>query len=342
VRVCQYESKGAIEESCTQTDGSGHYSFEYLRAGAYLIGFSGQPGNLKWVNEIYDDKHYPWEADLVTIGPTEDRTGVDAALAEGGSIGGEVTDETTGLPIAGIWVCAIDQQGIPARCSASDAFGRYRLNGLRSGEYSVEFEGGNTVNYLSEFYEDSETWAGATKVSVTAPAPTTGIDEELAPGAQILGRVTEIGTGAPLVDIMVCAIEVAPGEYEACDNTDSNGEYALRSLPAGTYLVAFEKEYLPFGLQVGQWWDGASSAADATPITIEPPETRTGIDGQLASRYRPPEPEVAVVSVQPQTSKPPVKKCRKGFHRRMVHGKSHCVRKHRKHRRHRRVSAASR
>jgi hypothetical protein len=291
------------------------------------------------VDELYDNERYSWEADLVTIGASEDRSGIDAVLAEGGSIGGTVTDESTGLPISGIWACAIDHEGIPARCSESGPTGAYQLNGLRSGEYSVEYEGGNNVNYLSEFYEDSETWAGAKKVTVTAPALTAGIDAELSPGAQILGRVTDVATGAPLPDIMVCAMEAPPGEYEGCDHTDSNGEYAIRSLPAGTYLVAFEKEYLPFGMQVGQWWDGATSAADATPITIEPPETRSGVDGRLANRYPPPTPEVPVVTIQTQPNAPLAKKCRKGFRRRTVGGRTRCVRKHRKHRR---LSAASR
>lgn len=331
--VCQYERNGAIEESCTQTAGNGGYAFGGLPAGSYVIGFSGQPGNLKWVDEIYNDKRYSWEADLVTIGSSQALGGVDAALAEGGSISGTVSDETTALPIAGIWACAIDHQGIPSRCSASGPNGEYQLNGLRSGEYSVELEGGNRVNYLHEFYEDAETWAEATGVAVTAPAPTTGIDAELAPGAQILGHVGEIGTGAPLADIMVCALELAPGEYEACDYTDSNGGYAIRSIPAGTYLVAFAREYLPFGVQVGQWWNGVSTAAEATPITIAPPETRSGIDGQVHNLYRGSKPESAVVSVLPTPREPPAK-CRKGFHRKKAHGKSRCVRKHKKARSH--------
>ncbi|HEY2052836.1 MAG TPA: carboxypeptidase-like regulatory domain-containing protein, partial [Solirubrobacterales bacterium] len=63
VRVCQYERNGAVEESCTQTDGSGNYTLGGLSTGSYLVGFSGQPGNLKWADEIYDNKRYSWEAD---------------------------------------------------------------------------------------------------------------------------------------------------------------------------------------------------------------------------------------------------------------------------------------
>jgi hypothetical protein len=332
IQVCQYERNGAIEESCTQTDAGGHYAFGSLPAGSYVIDFSGQSGNLKWVDELYNDERYSWEANLVTIGATQDAGGIDAALAEGGSIAGTVTDETSGLPIAGIEACAIDHQGIPSRCSLSGANGEYLLNGLRSGEYDVEYEGGSRVNYLTEFYLDAATWAAATDVSVTAPATTTGIDAELSPGAQILGHVSEVGTGAPLAGVRVCAAEAAPGEHNGCDSTDAAGDYAIRSLPAGTYLVSFGVEYAPIShAQIsGQWWQGAANVAGATPITIAPPETRSGIDGQVVNPF--PKPEGVVVTVVPATptAKESAQRCRKGFRHKKVAGRSRCVRKHRK------------
>lgn len=335
IRVCQYESKGAIEESCTETDASGNYSFSSLTAGSYLVGFSGEASNAKWVNEIYDNRRYSWEADLVTIGASQSISNIDAALAEGGSISGTVTDAESGDPIAGIRACALDEQGIP-RCASSGANGEYQINGLRSGKYSVEFEGGNQANYLREFYENAATWASATEVEVIAPDTTSNISQELSPGAQILGHVSTIGTGAPAAGILVCAMEPAPGEHEGCDVTDDGGEYAIRSLPAGTYLVAFGLEYLPFGQVAGQWWQGASSKADATPLTIVPPETRTDIDGQVKA-WPPTDPETTELPSigpppLPQTKKEPAKKCRSGFRLKRVKGKQRCVRKHKRHR----------
>jgi Carboxypeptidase regulatory-like domain len=326
VRVCQYEPSGAIEESCTQSDGNGDYAFGGLPAGSYRISFSGWLGNLKWVDELYDDKRTFGEANLVTIGASEARGGIDAALAEGGSIAGTVSDETTEQPVAGVRVCAIGPQGTPGRCAESGSGGAYQINGLSSGVYNVEFEGGNNANYLREFYEDAGIWAAATEVTVTAPATTAGIDAALSPGAQILGRVTEVGAGAPLEDVMVCAMEADPGGYEACDWTDPNGEYAIRSLPAGTYLVAFGREFLPFGVSVGQWWNGASSAAEATPIAIAPPETRAGIDGQVPGPFRGSSPEGVAVAISSQSVTPPAA-CPKGTQRRNVAGGSRCVRK---------------
>jgi len=332
VQVCQYERQGAIEESCTQTDGNGNYTFAWLPAGSYVIGFSGQPGNLEWVSEIYNDKPHAWEADLVTIGASQALDEIDAELAEGGSISGVVTDENSDNPISDIRVCAIDHAGIPNRCSDSGPNGEYLLNGLPTGSYNIEFEGGNRANYLTEYYKDAETWAAAEDVEVEAPNLTSGIDGKLAAGAQILGHVSEVSSGAPLADVMVCAEDQA-GEFEACDWTGPAGDYAIRSLPAHTYLVGFGIEFLPFfGRIAAQWWQGVSAKADATPIAIAPPETRNGIDAQLINPYPKPKAE----NVMPPTIQPlllPRKlpaKCRKGFHRKKVRGKSRCVRKRRR------------
>ena len=130
---------------------------------------------------------------------------------------------------------------------------------------------------------------------------------------------------------MVCA-EAQVGEFEDCDRTDAAGEYALRSLPIGSYLIAFELEYLPFGTVAEQWWQGVSLKAEATPLEITPPETRSGIDGQVRRPYREPLPEgppLVTYEAKP-AKKPGLPKCRKAFHRRKVAGKSRCVRKHRK------------
>jgi hypothetical protein len=333
----------AMEIPCGETGPDGAYALTGLPGGDYKIRFSGQRDNLRYVDEFYEDERYSFEADLFHLGETENRT-LDAQLAEGGSISGTVSDETTGQPIAGIWACAIDSQGIPPRCSLSDADGDYVLNGIPSGVYSVEYEGGNRVNYLREFYEDAEAWAEATDVTVTAPVTTSGIDAELSPGGEIFGHVVDPRTGGPSRGVFVCANEVEPGEYQACDTTDPAGDYILRSLPTGSYLVAFGLEYFPWGMGADQWWKGAATAAEADPIVIAPPQTVTGIDGQATSPFWPQEPTgpsagggivvPAAPSSQPIIDKRKLPNCKKGFRRKWVKGKRRCVRKHkpRKHR----------
>jgi hypothetical protein len=342
VQVCGIQEPEASEDVCDETDFAGNYQLPELFGDDYRIRFSGEPNNLKYVSEWYDNATYFTDVDVFHLGGGN--ATVNAALAEGGSIAGHVSDDATHQPIAGVRACAINPQGWEHRCSISGPDGSYLLNGLPSDTYSVEYAGGNRVNYLREFYEDAQTRAQATDVIVTAPAATAGIDAELAAGAEVLGRVTDPTTGAPSEGVFVCAMAVAPDEYEGCDSTDAAGNYAIRSLPAGSYLIAFEPETYPTGIFAEQWWEGASSMAEADPILLTPPETRSGIDGQATSPLwfpPPPNPDAGGGAVPPPSlvasqSQQRLKKCRKGFHRKLVKGKKRCVRKHRPHRRHRR------
>jgi len=343
VEVCPTPQPYTFEAACVTTDSSGHYSLSGLPPAQYSLAFSGWVNNVPYVSEVYDNKPAYTYGDLVTLNSPDEVRQLDVELARGGSVGGKLIDEETGLPIAGMGACASLEGDGYERCAKSDANGNYQVNGLPSGEYSVYYEGWNQVNYLHEFYEDAELWAQATRINVTAPGTIGGIDAKLARGAQIFGHVSQAGTGLPLPEAFVCAEQEAPGEYQECDMTDAEGNYALIGLPAGSYLVAFELEYLPTGQFAGQWWQGAATAEEATPIVLVPPEARTGIDGVVdRAIWGPPEkeppavtdplpPPVATSSVQPR-----LKKCRKGFHRKLVKGKKRCVRKHQRHRKHHR------
>jgi hypothetical protein len=328
------------ELECVETDSGGHYSFPGLSPKQYRMSFSAFRNNLPYVSEFFDDKTDYFDVDLITLGQDESRR-LDVALARGGSIGGILTDEGTGQPIAGMRACSRGDTLVSERCDRSDAGGYYQVNGLSTGEYSVYYEGRNEVNYLREFYEDVETWPQATSVSVVAPWLAWGVDAELAPGAQILGHVSQVGSGVPFPHSHVCVMPQSFHGFQDCAITDESGDYALRGLPAGTYLVAFEPEHLPTGIWAEDWWQGAPTKEEATPIVIAPPETRTGIDGQVDRPiWGPPAPYVSpgvVRTTTPSTAtapKPRLRKCRRGFHRKLVKGKKRCVRKQRRHRPH--------
>ncbi len=345
IRVCPTPEPYGFEVECVATDGSGHYQLTDLPASDYYVHFSAAEGNLPYVDEWYADAHEFSEADLLQLEADAIAT-VDVAMTAGGSIAGTLSDESSGQPVEGMAACAINHGGVASRCVRSDAEGDYQVNGLPSGVYSVEFESWNYANYLHEFYEDSEDWAGSTDVTVTAPATTAGIDAELTQGGEILGRVTEVGTGTPLQNALVCAEEPGPGERRGCEWTDTDGYYAIRGLPAGAYLIEFGIEWLPLtGRIVRGYWQDAASLEDADLITITPPQTLTGIDAQIRDPYGP-EPEgsdddpapaaPAAASTLPAATKPPLRRCRKGFHRKLVKGKNRCVRKHHPRRTHRR------
>lgn len=345
IEVCPTPQPYEFEVECTKTDSGGHYSFGSLRPASYRLYFSAWKNNLRYVSEYWNDKAAYQEADLVTLGSAEEARQIDVELAEGGSIAGTAIDDATKEPIEGLAACAWDTGGSYQRCDKSDGAGHYEINGLPSGEYNVEYEGWNQVNYIHEFYKDAETLAQDTQVSVAAPATTLGIDAELARGAEILGHVSEVSSGAPVEGAMVCAPpESVPDEEvnQNCDWTDSAGNYAIRGLAAGAYQVAFDVEFSgPFGGPGAfEWWQGASARAQATTLELTTPSSTTGIDGKASRPYYLPPPSggslTPPVPTLPTLRKPQTVKCKKGFHRKLVKGKKRCVRKHRHHhRRHR-------
>jgi len=338
IEVCPQPEPFAFEADCAKTNASGVYSLNSLPAASYSLHFSAWPFELNYVQEWYGgDQRYP--GDLVDLGAGQDLTGVDAELEPGGVITGTASDAGTLGPAAEVWVCVEALEPVfYGSCHRADSAGEYETNDLPSGEYRIAFDGENDVNYLRRFYDEEDNLNDATPVPVTAGSLVSGIDALLQPGAQILGRVTEAGTGAPLGNIEVClwrpGTSMPPEYVERCTHTDSSGNYAIRSLPADTYDVVFSQEAGIFDEDTfaEQWWKGAGSSAQATPLTIAPPQTVSGIDAQLVDyTVEAPEAPVALALSPRSGAKPALRKCRKGFHRKLVKGKKRCVRKHRRH-----------
>lgn len=344
VEVCTRSEPFSFESPCDQTNAGGAYEIDGLPAASYHVAFFTYVNDLNYVPESYDDQPVNLAGgDLVSVGATQDVTGIDAELEEGGIIEGRAEDGETSGPAVGVEVCATASFPVEySACGITGADGSYAINALKTGEYTVSFEGWNNVNYLKRWYDEAESSSLAIKVPVTAGAPpVTDIDAVLQPGSQVLGRVTEAGTGAALKDVEVCvydAMLAPPLEYAGpCDHTDASGNYAIRSLPASTYKVVFSPEPKPeFILDdtfFEQWWKGAASVDEATPIALTPPQAATGVDAQLVNMIERPKPEPIQVTFfpRPPGPKPPPKKCRRGFHKKKVKGKVRCVRKHKRH-----------
>lgn len=332
IDVCANPSPYLFEGRCDETDAAGAYAIESLPAASYSVRFSADRHNLNYVTQFYGGKDgYP--GDLVTIGETEARSGVDAELQEGGMIEGSVT-HGAGLPVAGYLVCAFafTATGEAGRCSRTGSDGSYVIRGLPTEDYKVEFTSEDEFNYLNQYWQASDDYFTWDPVAVTAGATTTGIDAQLKPGVEISGTVREVGTGQPLAGIRVTLLDSASGEPRGrFAYSDSSGHYAFRGRPAGTYVVAFSH---PAPGEVGNddWFSSgfykdATSFASATRLVMTPPEVLTGIDGAVVNE-RPP---VETVKVFLNPAQPPIvspgqpRRCRKGFRKRRVKGKVRCV-----------------
>lgn len=218
-----------------------------------------------------------------------------ASALAAGSISGTATAAGSGAPIAGLSVCAEANSlaGVSSGCTATDAAGNYAIGGLPAGSnYQVEFSALGDLNFLTQYFQGKEGLDNWDRVTVNDGMTTAGVNAVMNPGAQISGHVGEQGTGAAAGGLEVCALNPAPNpraeEFERCAHTDGAGNYVVRSLPAGTYVVVFARyrppvDSVPFAQQ---YYANATSKPTATPIPVAPPETRTGIDASLVNRLQ--------------------------------------------------------
>lgn len=298
LEVCAQPQSDESSSHCTRTGANGEYTISDVPAGSYIVEFfvpfqSNGPGHsqsdLDYAPQYYDGKAGQAEAEEVTVTAGETTGGIDAAMQPGGNIAGVVTDAVTHAPIAGIEACAsrpLVREYPPVHCSVTGADGEYTIDPLVSGEYLVEFTAPSEISldYARQYYDDQVSSERANEVPVTVGETTSGIDAAMQSGGDITGQVTVAATGSPLMNAEVCAFSLAAlsvGDEgpERCAQTNANGEYTLLQLTEGQDIVEFYDE---FGSGfVRQYYDGKSSRAEATPLSVAPVVTITGVDAAL-------------------------------------------------------------
>ena len=172
----------------------------------------------------------------VTVGISEEVTGIDYSLHRGATISGRVTDVETGLPISGVKIQAeeVGEGRTRSRDDVGDD-GRFTIGGLTPGVYVVTAEG-ETKGYVRELYDDKHARADAALVAVTGTDAVEGIDFGLKRGATISGRVMDAGTGLPIANMDVKAT-LGDGDDLSWSETNIYGRYTLKGIPDGVMEV---------------------------------------------------------------------------------------------------------
>ncbi len=273
-----YDASGGIVVSAT-TNSSGAYSVAGLNAGAYEVGFTDLSGH--HISVFYSGKASIVSANTVDVATSAPTTNVNQKMASSapppatGAISGLVTD-SGGHTLAGVEVTVFDSSGNFVNSGQTGSAGTYTISGLPTGSYKAGFF--PTGNYLPQYYNGASSLTSATAVSVAAPNTTPNINAKLATGGQITGKVT--GSGSPVVPLGGVAVTVysSAGNQLQVTTTATNGTYGFSGLPSGTYKVgfnAFGTGYLP------QYYNGKSSLATATAITVTAGAVTPGINAQL-------------------------------------------------------------
>lgn len=210
---------------------------------------------------------------------------VAGATTTPGRIDGIVTAEVGGKPIEGISVCAepfIATGEGSYECDTTRADGTFEIDGLKPGEYLVEFWP-QKLNYAWQYYDGAHTHEAATPVTVTSGAATSGIDAALEPEATISGLVTVAATGLPVYGVEVCA-GIVGGESGGCAVTGTDGTYTIERLAAGEYEVFFNTEETEQNLLSEKYPGGPVTVSKGQPVTGIDVALKTG--GQILGTVR--------------------------------------------------------
>jgi len=175
---------------CAQTNVEGKYEIEHLPPGQYKARFSAPESRSIFAGYFGGASQESEAAEFIVQGYNE-TPHIDAALELGATIEGAVTEAGTGVPLAGIRVCALAPvSGFEVRCGASRSDGRYAIYGLHVGSYVVAFSAAVTAietgtriepddGFVSQYYEDEPTFAAANAIDASAPGVYTDVDAHL-------------------------------------------------------------------------------------------------------------------------------------------------------------------
>jgi hypothetical protein len=288
VNVCIYGAGApGVPIECKLTGPTGKYEVIELPAGQYTVEFT-PPAPAKYFTQFYSGAVSVDQATLVEVTAGALTPGIDATLVKvppsPGAIGGTVNAEGGGA-LEGVNVCAYASgaPGTPVGCQLTGPSGIYEIAGLAAGQYTVEFVPPAPAQYLTQFYSGATSADQAASVAVTEGALTPGVDATLvkvppSPG-EIGGTVTGAKTTQPVADVNVCAVLVGAAGSFCAPPTGANGTYEITGLAEGQYTVEFAPpapaEYFK------QFWVGATSVDQATPVAVTAGHLASGIDAQL-------------------------------------------------------------
>jgi len=262
----------------TYTDEDGYYSFPNLIPGIYTIGFEADG----YLSEWWQNKATQQQATPITVG--EGATiDADATLERGASISGVVTsDASASTKIADVEVSAYTTRGESLGQAYTDSLGRYSITGLVPGEFKLSFD---ADDYVDEWWNNKATIGTATSFSVAANTDVVK-SVSLSRGASIAGKITA-GTGTTaLAGVNVWASpKIGVEDHHA--TTNSAGNYVVYGLTPGDYTLSFSKDSDCWDDEctgtdyVDEWWNDASSWADATYFAVAANQAVTGKNAGL-------------------------------------------------------------
>jgi hypothetical protein len=285
VVVYAVSGTGPYSGKSASTSSTGAYTISGLPSGGYYVLARGGD----YVPELYHDVPCLGCAlttgNKVTVKAGATTTGINFALAKGGTVRGTVKSGASGLGLAAT-VIARGASGAQLSSATADAgSGAYAIGGLPSGTYYLTTS--NSMGYLDELYDDLPcphsicNPVAGTGVAVAAGSTASGIDFALSAGGTISGFVHD-DAGAGVASGYV-SVYGSGGQTAGSSMVAANGFYRVGGLAAGShYIVA-----TGYGGLVSEVYDdvpclGCDPVASGTPVPLSTGGLASGIDFTLA------------------------------------------------------------
>ena len=266
-----------------QTDAKGNYTTSGVAPGNYRVQFSDSSGGTVWATQYWNAQPSWNTATLLALSDADApaRTGIDAVLSHSATVTGTVT-RPDGGPAEGACATAVimtpdGPDGLNRTTVGAD--GTYSIAGLPAVPMTMYFEQCDGAGpWVSQWWNDQPTPDTANLFTPSPGATTTGIDAQFEAAAEIRGHVTDSG-GSPIENI--CAQATSADWFGGLSRTDSSGDYRIDVNRPGNYVVQFV-DCNDTPKYAGQWWDAATSAADAKVITLASGDVVDHVDATLA------------------------------------------------------------
>jgi len=201
------------------------------------------------------------------------------SAAPGVTIYGKVNkEELGGEPLGPDIVVTIE--GPENREIRPDAQGRFRVTGLRAGDYKVGIRLPETLT----------TWKPQRELSI-ADRGCAGVSWELADNGRVSGRVVN-PLGEPVPRILVALAEpgVDPKEkYVKLEQTNEEGRFAFTAVPRGRYVIAVNHNRFPdpkesVNAYPPSFYPGVVNEAEAQTITVGAGEKLSEIEIRVPTK----------------------------------------------------------
>lgn len=263
---------GDQEGGCAITGANGEYTISGLASGSYTVKFLA-PG---YIEQYYNGKSAPTEAEAVSVTAGGTRSGIDAQM-ESSAIKPVNTKapEVTGTPAVGEKLSCSDGEWANAPTAYTYKWLRDGVEIFKQTEDTYMVQEADEGQWVSCEVTASNTAGSDSSMSGELPVPIPGVST-----GQIAGTVTSASGGAPIEGIEVCAEELPEQKSSGCVYTSSSGKYTISGLASGSYAVGFRSGDSSLSY-VAQSYDGKPLSDEPDLVSVAAGVTRSGIDAQM-------------------------------------------------------------